>query len=410
MIVACMADQQHRTVEPGEWCKEYSQDGHDYFVAYCHAFVAGQQRSKMQIKDIVAALEQWAPRSLQEDYDNSGLQVGDPDAVIGSALVCLDCTQQVVEEAARNGCGLVISHHPVIFKGLKSLVARSYVERTVLAAVRHNIALYAIHTNLDNVIDGVNGEIATRLGLKALHVLEPKPAQLRKLVTFVPADHAEAVRNALFAAGAGHIGAYDECSFNLVGTGTFRGGVGTQPFVGQAGSRHNETEERLELIYHATREATILAALDQAHPYEEVAYDLYALLNAHQQVGSGLVGEWEEALDEQTFLAELKSVFGIQVLRHSKLLGRPIRKVALCGGSGAFLLGKAVAAKADAYITGDVKYHEFFDVDDRLLLADIGHYPSEQFTMHLIQRRLGELFPTFAVRLTELVTDPIHHS
>ncbi len=364
----------------------------------------------MKIKDITSALEAWAPRSLQEDYDNSGLQVGDPEAGITSALVCLDCTEAVVEEAAAAGCGLIISHHPVIFKGLKSLVAKTYVERTVLAALKHNIALYAIHTSLDNVIDGVNGEIATRLGLKALHVLDPKPAQLRKLVTFVPAAHAEMLRNALFAAGAGHIGGYDECSFNLLGTGTFRGGEGTQPFVGQMGKRHSEAEERVELIYHAPREAAILVALRQAHPYEAVAYDLYALLNAHQQVGSGLVGEWEEALAEEVFLTKLKSVFGIQVLRHSKLLGKPIRRVALCGGSGAFLLGRAAAVEADAYVTGDVKYHQFFDVDNRLLLADIGHYGSEQFTMHLIQRRLRELFPTFAVRLTENVTDPIYHS
>jgi dinuclear metal center YbgI/SA1388 family protein len=363
----------------------------------------------MKIKDITTALEAWAPRSLQEDYDNSGLQVGDPEAEIDSALVCLDCTEAVVEEAAAAGCGLIISHHPVIFKGLKSLVARSYVERTVLAALKHNIALYAIHTNLDNVIDGVNGEIAARLGLKALHVLDPKPSQLRKLVTFVPTEHADALRNALFAAGAGNIGGYDECSFNLLGTGTFRAGEGTRPFVGQAGQRHSEGEERVELIYHAPHEAAILAALRQAHPYEEVAYDLYALLNAHQQVGSGLVGEWDEALDEQAFLAKLKTVFGLEVLRHSRLQGKPIKRVALCGGSGAFLLDKAAAAKADAYITGDVKYHQFFDVDGRLLLADIGHYGSEQFTMQLIQRRLRELFPTFAVRLTEIVTDPIHH-
>jgi dinuclear metal center YbgI/SA1388 family protein len=364
----------------------------------------------MKIKDIVNALEAWAPRSLQEDYDNSGLQVGDPEVEITSALVCLDCTEAVVEEAAKLGCGLIISHHPVIFKGLKSLVARSYVERTVLAALRHNISLYAIHTNLDNVIDGVNGEIAARLGLKVLHVLDSKPAQLRKLVTFVPVDLAEALRNALFAAGAGHIGAYDECSFSMVGTGTFRGSSGTEPYVGKPGTRHREAEERVELIYPAPREAAILAALRHAHPYEEVAYDLYSLLNKHQQVGSGLVGEWEEALDEQQFLAKLKGVVGLQVLRHSKLLGKPIRRVALCGGSGAFLLGNAVAVKADAYITGDVKYHQFFDVDNRLLLADIGHYGSEQFTMHLIQRRLSELFPTFAVRLTENVTDPIYHS
>jgi dinuclear metal center YbgI/SA1388 family protein len=363
----------------------------------------------MKIKDIVKALEAWAPRSLQEDYDNCGLQVGDPEAAIDAAMVCLDCTEAVVEEAAARGCGLVISHHPVIFRGLKSLVAKGPVERTLLAALRHGIALYAMHTNLDNVMDGVNGEIAARLGLKPLQVLVPKPAHLRKLVVFVPKDHAKAVRSALFAAGAGHIGGYDECSFNLDGTGTFRAGAGTDPFVGTQGERHMEAETRVELVYQAPHEQAILKALREAHPYEEVAYDLYPLANMHPGVGSGLLGEWEQALNEEEFLRRLKEVFGLRALRHTRLPGRPIRRVALCGGSGAFLLPKAMASGADAFITGDVKYHEFLDVDGRLLLADIGHYGSEQYTMHLIQRRLGELFPTFAVRLTETVTDPIHH-
>jgi len=364
----------------------------------------------MRIKDITAALERWAPRSLEEDYDNSGLQVGDPDSEVASAMVCLDCTEAVVEEAAAVGCGLIISHHPVIFKGLKSLSGKSYVERTVLAALRHDIALYAIHTNLDNVLDGVNGEIAARLGLKPLRVLEPKAGQLRKLVVFVPKDHAEAVRAALFASGAGRIGAYDECSFNLDGTGTFRAGPDTTPFVGERGQRHHEAETRVEVVYHTTREGSILEAMRAAHPYEEVACDLYPLLNAHHGVGSGLLGEWDEALDERAFLARLKEVFGVPVVRHSPLTGRPVRRVALCGGSGAFLIGKAIAAGADAFITGDVKYHQFFDADGRLLLADVGHYGSERSTMPLVQRRLGELFPTFAVRLTETVTDPIHYS
>lgn len=363
----------------------------------------------MRIKDVTAALEAWAPRSLQEEYDNSGLQVGEPEAEISSAMVCLDCTEAVVEEAAAHGCGLIISHHPVIFKGLKSLVATGHVERTILAAVKHNIAVYAIHTNLDNVLDGVNGEVAKALGLRALHVIDPKPGQLRKLVVFVPSAHADPVRQALFTAGAGHIGAYDECSFNVAGTGTFRAGEGTDPHVGERGVLHQEAEVRVEMIYSLFRERAILAAMRSAHPYEEIAYDSYPLTNGHPGIGSGLVGEWAEALDEQSFLERLKAVFGLQVVRHTRLLGRPIRRVALCGGSGAFLLGKAVASGADAFITGDVKYHEFFDVDGRLLLADIGHYGSEQFTMRLIQRRLGELFPTFAVRLTEIVTDPIYH-
>lgn len=363
----------------------------------------------MRIQQIITALEAWAPRSLQEDYDNSGLQVGDPEAEIASALICLDCTEAVVEEAARHGCGLIISHHPVIFRGLKSLSGKSYVERTVLAAIRHGIALYAIHTNLDNVISGVNGEIAARLGLKDLQVLAPKPGQLRKLAVFVPKDHAEAVRSALFAAGAGMVGAYDECSFNTEGHGTFRGGEGTDPFVGSKGERHTEPEVRIEVIVPVTAERTVLAAMIAAHPYEEVAYDLVPLANTHPGLGAGMIGELDTPLDEQAFLALVKEAFGLQVIRHTAPLGKLVKRVALCGGSGAFLIGRAKAVGADAYLTGDVKYHEFFDADGRLLLADIGHYGSEQFTMHLIQRRLGGFFPTFAVRLTETVTDPIHH-
>ncbi|MBL7951317.1 MAG: Nif3-like dinuclear metal center hexameric protein [Flavobacteriales bacterium] len=363
----------------------------------------------MRIKDITAALEAWAPRSLQEDYDNSGLQVGDPESEVDSALVCLDCTEAVVEEAARLGCGLIISHHPVIFRGLKSLSGKGYVERTILAAIKHGIALYAIHTNLDNVISGVNGEIAARLGLKNLRVLDPKHGQLRKLFVFVPKDQAEAVRTAMFQAGAGHIGNYDECSFNGEGHGTFRAGENTDPHLGQKGRRHTEPEMRVEVVVPLTAEGAVVSALITAHPYEEVAYDLVPLANAHPGIGSGMLGELDEPLEESEFLAQVKKTFGLKVIRHTRLLGRSVRKVALCGGSGAFLINKAKAAGADVYLTGDIKYHEFFDADSKLLLADIGHFGSEQFTMDLIQRRLGELFPTFAVRLTENVTDPIYH-
>jgi dinuclear metal center YbgI/SA1388 family protein len=359
----------------------------------------------MRIKELTAALEAWAPRSLQEDYDNCGMQVGDPEAEVSSALVCLDCTEAVVEEAARLGCGLIISHHPVIFRGLKSLSGGGYVERTVLAAIKHGVALYAIHTNLDNVITGVNAEIADRLGAKVVRVLAPKPQQLRKLAVFVPKDHAEALRSALFAAGAGSIGAYDECSFNVEGTGTFRAGVGAQPYVGQVGQRHTEQEVKVEVLVPGAKEGEVLGAMRAAHPYEEVAYDIHLLANDHPGLGAGLLCELPEPMPEAAFLAQVKAAFGLKVVRHTRLLGRPVQRVALCGGSGAFLIGRAKAAGADVYLTGDVKYHEFFEADGRLVVADIGHYGSEQFTMHLIQRRLSELFPTFAVRLTEIVTD-----
>ena len=363
----------------------------------------------MQLRTITDALERWAPRELQEPYDNCGLQVGDPSAEITSALVCLDCTPAVVDEAVAKGCQLIISHHPVIFKGLKSLAGNGYVQRTLRAALQHGVALYAIHTNLDNVVDGVNGEIAERLGLKALRVLDPKPDQLRKLSVFVPVAHAAALRKALFEAGAGKVGKYDECSFNTDGTGTFRAGAGTTPYVGKEGVQHSEPETRVEVIYSVPLEVRVLAAMRAAHPYEEVAYDMVPLLNSNQNIGSGMVGEWDQGLAETEFLALLKKTFKLTALRHTELSGKPIRRVALCGGSGAFLLWKAKAEGVDAYITGDVKYHDFFEADGKVLLVDIGHYGSEQFTMDLIQRRLGELFPTFAVRLTENVTDPIYH-
>lgn len=364
----------------------------------------------MTIASIISVLEQWAPLALQEDYDNCGLQVGDRNAEATAALVTVDCDEQVVSEAEREGCNLIICHHPVIFKGLKRLTGSNVVERTIELALRKNIAVYAIHTNLDNVIDGVNGELAKRLGLKPITVLEPKTDRLRKLVVFVPEAYAEAVRSALFESGAGHISAYDHCSFNLSGTGTFRAGEGTTPFVGKRGERHTEAEVRVEVIYPAEREAVILQAMVSAHPYEEVAYDLYQLANADPRVGAGLLGELPQAVPEADFLRHLKTVLGQPNLRHSAPLDRPIRRVAVCGGSGTFLLGKALALKADAFVTADAKYHQFQEPEGRLLLVDAGHWHTEQFTMHAIRDRLVREKPTFAVRLSGLNTNPIHYS
>lgn len=362
----------------------------------------------MRIKDIIRALEQWAPPILQEDYDNCGLQTGDQEAEVVEALLTLDCTEETVAEAVRNNCGLIIAHHPVIFKGLKSLTGRTDVERTILAAIRANVAIYALHTSLDNVLDGVNGEIASRLGLKPLYVLDPKPGQLRKLAVFVPRDHVDAVRSAMFASGAGTVGAYDECSFSVEGTGTFRAGEGATPFIGRKGEWHGEAEERVEVLCPSTREQAVVEAMRAAHPYEEVAFDLYPLVNMHPGIGSGLVGEWERSMQEKEFLDKLKAVFGPPAVRHTALTGRPVKRVALCGGSGAFLIGRAMAAGADAFVTGDVKYHEFFLPEGRMLLADIGHFHSEQFTPHLIQSKLVGILPTFATRLSKTGTNPIH--
>lgn len=363
----------------------------------------------MKIKDVLEVLERWAPPMLQEDYDNCGLQVGDPTATAKGALITLDCTPGVVREAASNGCNLIIAHHPPIFKGLRSITGRNEVERTLLEAIRADVAIYAIHTNLDNVMDGVNGEIAARLGLQPLRVLDPKPALLFKLAVFVPLAHADAVRNAMFGAGAGVIGAYDQCSFNVPGTGTFRGGEGTDPFVGERGVLHHEQEIRIEVVCPAPVVQAVVAAMQKAHPYEEVAYDLFPLHNAHPRIGSGLLARFAQPVREQEFLKQLKEVFGTPAIRHTALLGKPVQQVALCGGSGAFLIGKAMAAGADAYVTGDVKYHEFFQPENRILLADIGHFESEQFTPALIQRHLARILPTFATRLSETGTNPIHY-
>src|SRR5690606_35080392 len=253
------------------------------------------------------------------------------------------------------------------------------------------------------------GEICDRLGLKKLHVLDPKPGQLRKLVVFIPKKDEEEVRSALFAAGAGNISDYSECSFNQDGTGTFKPGEGTNPHSGERGVRQHEPEVRVEVIYRPHLEKAILKAMFAVHPYEEVAYDLIPLLNSDRSIGSGMVGKFDRPLDEKEFLDRLKDAFKLKVIRHTALLDRPVKKVAVCGGSGSFLIGKAIASGADAFVTGDVKYHQFFDAEERLLLADIGHYGSEQYTMDLIQRHLREKLPTFAVRLTDTVTDPIYH-
>lgn len=363
----------------------------------------------MKIKDVAASLEVAAPLSYQESYDNAGLLVGDSEAEVSGILVSLDCTEAVVQEAVRKNCNLIVSHHPIIFGGLKRLTGANYVERTVITAIQNNVALYAIHTNLDNVQWGVNQRIADRLGLIDRQILSPKSGHLRKLVVFCPVDHAEAVRGAMFSAGAGAIGDYSECSFNLTGEGTFKAAEGSNPFVGNIGERHTEKEVRIEVIFPSHLQRTILKAMVQSHPYEEVAHDIYSLVNGDQTVGAGMIGRLPKALSGTDFLAMLKEKMNTPIIRHTQLFDRAIRKVAVCGGSGSFLLSSAKRAGADVFITGDFKYHEFFDAEDEIVIADIGHYESEQFTIDLLVEYLREKFPTFAVHFTEVNTNPINY-
>jgi len=363
----------------------------------------------VHISDIVAFLESLAHPSLQESYDNAGLITGHAGQPCTGIICSLDVTEEVIAEAVSKGCNMIVAHHPIIFRGLKRINGSNYVERTIIAAIRNDIAIYAIHTNLDNVLHGVNGRMAAMLGLEKTAVLAPKEGTLRKLFTFAPADRAAEVREALFVAGAGHIGNYSECSFNSDGTGTFTAGEGTDPYVGKTGQQHHERETRIEVIYPVHLENRIVSALKWAHPYEEPAYDLVPLANTHAATGAGLVGQLPEAMEEKQFLGKLKSVFRLAVVRHSPLTGKKVQRVALCGGAGSLLISKALRARADVYITADMKYHEFFDAEGQMLIADIGHYESEQFTVNLLQEVLEEKFLTFAVLKTTVNTNPVQY-
>lgn len=363
----------------------------------------------MKIKEMIRPLEEMAPPGLQETYDNSGLLIGSPDDDIHGVLISLDLTENVLEEATKKNCNLIITHHPIIFSGLKRINGKNATERIVNKSIKNNIAVYAIHTNLDNADTGINKILCDKLGLKNCRVLAPKKDLLRKLVTFCPVDHADKVRQAMFDAGAGSIGHYDNCSFNISGTGSFKGSSDSNPFVGEKGNLHFENEIRIETIYPVYREESVVQALLKAHPYEEVAYDLFKLENKFNRTGAGMIGELQEKATEINFLKFVKSVTGTGCIRHSAFTGNPIHKVAVCGGSGSFLIKDAMNASADIFITGDVKYHDFFEAESKMLIADIGHFESEQFAKELIYNVLNKNFPTFAVLISENNTNSVNY-
>ncbi|MFN2429388.1 MAG: Nif3-like dinuclear metal center hexameric protein [Cryomorphaceae bacterium] len=362
-----------------------------------------------RIKDIIHSLEAWAPVSYAENYDNVGLIAGGSSNEISGVLVSLDCTEAVVDEAIAKNCNLIVSHHPIVFKGLKRLTGSNYVERTVIKAIKNDIALYAIHTNLDNIEGGVNKKISDLLGLESTRILAPKSNRLEKITFFVPKDHAETVRNALFKAGGGEIGNYSNCSFNLLGEGTFLPGADAEPFIGNAGNLQVEAEMRIEVMYPDYLRRKILEALKDAHPYEEVAYYIHQLENANETIGSGMVGNTTAPFEPMEFFSHIKQSMKLQVFKHTGICKDAIRSVAVCGGSGSFLLRDAMAARADVFITSDFKYHEFFDAEDKIIIVDIGHYESERFTIDLIADFLSKKFSTFATHLTGVVTNPIHY-
>ena len=363
----------------------------------------------MKIIDLINIIENYAAPELQEDYDNSGLITGNSSWNCSGVLCTLDVTVQTLKEAKENHCNLVIAHHPIIFRGLKRISGKGYVEQVIIESIKNDIAIYSAHTNLDNIILGVNGMIAKKLGLKNITILQPKNKILRRLTTFAPIDKAEQVRNGVFAAGAGHIGKYSECSFSSNGTGTFKAEKGAKPFVGEIEERHHENETKIEIVYPFYLENQVVDALVKNHPYEEVAYDIFTMDNVHFGIGAGIIGELESPKGGNDFLKFIKEKFGAACIRHTELLGKPIQKVAVCGGSGSFLIKKAVQMGADMYITADIKYHEFFDAEGKLVIVDIGHYESEQFTVDLIHDLLVEKFPTFAVLKTRVNTNPVRY-
>ena len=361
------------------------------------------------LSEFVRWLEGLIPPSFQEDYDNSGLQVGDPSAVVSSVLLTVDVTPEVIEEAVAGGFDLVLSHHPLIFRPLKRLVYGSNSETCVAKALRNNIAVYSAHTSFDNLGSGVSRILAEKIGLEGIRVLEPLKGMLMKLVTFVPESHAGAVRDALFAAGAGSIGNYDSCSFNVRGEGTYRAGVGADPFAGRVGEFHTEPEVRIEVILPSHLKGACIRAMLAAHPYEEVAWDLIALGNEYTGAGAGAIGTLPAPLAGAALLERLRTLTGLPVIRYSGDPARTVTTVAVCGGAGSHLISSAAHAGADAFLTGDIKYHTFTEAPKEIIVADIGHYESEKFSLEILYNLIQKKFPNFALRFSGIKTNPINY-
>lgn len=364
----------------------------------------------IQIAEVTQVVEQFAPPSLQESYDNSGLITGRPDWQVTGILLTLDCTEAIVDEAISLGYNLIVAHHPIVFSGLKKINGNTYVERVIIKAIKNDIAIYACHTNLDNVFAGVNNKIAQKLGLTNLQILAPMAQRLQQMYFYVPNQSANMVRDAIFAAGGGAIGNYTECSFNTEGFGTFKPNNFANPKIGQAGGAREEVDEvKIEFLVPDYLAAKVLNAVEKLDYYEEKPYGIINLKNKAQNIGAGMVGFLENPMKTLDFLELLKTKMGLECIRHTELIKENIAKVALCGGSGSFLLNNAIAARADIYISADFKYHEFFDADKQLIIADIGHYESEQYTSELFHELLTNKFPNFAIRFSGIVTNPIKY-
>jgi len=360
-------------------------------------------------RTITNYLETIAPLGYQESYDNAGLIVGSFDQQITGILCSLDATEEVVQEAINRNCNLLVSHHPIVFGGLKKLNGKNYVERTVLKAIQNNIGLYAIHTNLDNVENGVNAKIAQKIGLENCKILQPKAQILNKLTVFVPKNDTEKLLDALGNAGAGKIGNYSHCTFSVAGEGTFKPNQNASPYIGKANELEKVAENRIEVIFASHLQEKILAAMRKAHPYEEIAFYLSKLENTNPEVGAGMIGFLTEKMTEKAFLTYLKQKMDLPLVKHTALLGKEVQKIAICGGAGGFLLRQAISQQADFFITADYKYHEYFDADQKTVIADIGHYESEIFTVDLLVDMLKQEFSELPILKTTVRTNPVSY-
>lgn len=361
----------------------------------------------LPLKTLLAGLEQWVPFVWQENYDNAGLILGDPNQQIRKALVCFDVTPEVVDEAVRNEADLILSHHPAIFKGIKRINPASRLGYMLKQSLCHDIAWCALHTNLDNTLSGVNSWLCEHLGLQEVRPLVPLQGIYGKLQVYVPEAYAEKLRQALAEAGCGAGTKYDTCSYTSRGEGRFRAGSQAHPFTGRIGELHCEAECKIECLYPLHKTRQVLDVLRTNHPYEEPAFDLLPLQNEAVEQGAGAIGILPETMQERELLDKLKELTGVHCIRHSGFQGRRIKKIALCGGSGGSFIANACGQKADVYITGDLKYHDFTDTEPGTWLVDIGHFESEKFAMELIFRFIRKNFPNFAVSISEQAKNPV---
>jgi len=363
----------------------------------------------MKINEVINYLESIAPPNLQEDYDNSGLIVGNRDNTVNGILICLDSTEEIINEAIEKNCNLIIAHHPIVFSGLKKITSSNYIEKTIIKAIKNDINIYAIHTNLDNIINGVNSKIANLLKLQNIRILKPKKNQLLKISVFAPKNNADKIRDAMFDAGAGNIGNYSNCSFNTEGQGTFMANKDSKPYVGKENKIHFEKEIKIEVIVPVHLKNNVIKQMIKAHPYEEVAYDIYIIENYHSKIGAGIIGELDNEINSKDFLVKIKEKLNISSIRYTDLCKEKIKTVALCGGSGSFLLKNTIQQNADIFISADFKYHDFFDANNKIIIADIGHFESEKLTIELIDELLNKKFTKFAILKTQINTNPINY-